>query len=186
MVFEKLRKTAALVVYYTIGTKFPTSPAPTSKIEYLLKRWLLKQIIEQCGEAIVVKHKCYIGNGSSLKVGHRSQLGQNAKIDPNVTIGNDVLMGPNVMLLTIRHAFEDPTVRINRQGTLPLESVVIGNDVWLGARVIVLPGITIKDGAVVGAGSVVTKDVPCNTVVAGNPAKVIRMRGSRSKTAIIQ
>lgn len=176
-------KILALAIYYSIGIKFPTAPAPTYRIGYALRRWLLKAIAEECGQDVIVKGGCYLGTGRNLRVGDRSQLGQNAKIDPDVTIGNDVLMAPDVMILTTRHAFENPEIAINQQGTLPRKSVVIGNDTWIGARSIILPGVTIGNGAVVGAGSIVTRDVPPYTVVGGNPAKIIRPRGSRLEKA---
>ena len=182
--FQKIIKSTALIIYYSIGTKFPTGPAPTSRFGYRLKQFLLKFIAAECGEDIVVKHGCYFGTGNGLKVGDRSQLGQNAKIDPAVTIGKDVLMGPDVIILTTRHAFEDPDTPINQQGVLPIAPVTIGDDVWIGARVVILPGVKIGRGAIIGAGSIVTKNVPQNTIVGGNPAKAIRKRGDRLLKAI--
>ena len=177
--FQKIIKSTALIIYYSIGTKFPTGPAPTSRFGYRLKQFLLKFIVAECGEDILVKHGCYFGTGNGLKIGDRSQLGQNAKIDPTVTIGKDVLMGPDVIILTTRHAFEDPDTPINQQGVLPIAPVIIGDDVWIGARVVILPGVEIGKGAIIGAGSIVTKNVPPYTIVGGNPAKAIRKRGAR-------
>jgi maltose O-acetyltransferase len=180
MILKKICKYVALVIYYTVANKFPTAPAPTSQTGYRLKRLLLRCIAQECGQGVIVKYGCYFGTGQGLRVGSRSQLGQNAKIDPDVSIGDDVLMGPDVMILTTRHAFEAVDVPINRQGCLDRKTVTIGNDVWLGARVIVLPGVHIGDKAVIGAGSVVTKDVPEGAIFAGNPACLKRYRGERA------
>lgn len=176
---NKILKTISLMVYYSIGTKFPTGPAPTSRVGYFLKNTLLKFISDECGDNILIKHGCYFGKGNGLKVGNNSQLGQNAKIDSHVTIGDNVLMGPDVMILTTRHAFENIHIPINQQGVLPISPVIIGNDVWIGARAIILPGVKIEDKAVIGAGSVVTKNVPKGVIVGGNPARKIRHRGDR-------
>lgn len=176
---NKILKSVALIIYYSLGTKFPTGLAPTSRFGYRLKQILLGLIAAECGRDILVKHGCYFGTGNGLKVGDRSQLGQNAKIDPAVTIGKDVLMGPDVIILTTRHAFEDPNTPINQQGVLPIAPVTISDDVWIGARVIILPGIEIGRGAIIGAGSVVTKNVSPGAIVGGNPAKTIRKRGDR-------
>ncbi|MGB5636735.1 MAG: acyltransferase [Waterburya sp.] len=176
---KEILKITSLFIYYSLGTKFPTGPAPTSRIGYLLKQNLLKFVADECGDNVLVKHGCYFGKGNGLRVGNRSQLGQNAKIDPFVTIGDDVLMGPDVIILTTRHAFEDPHTPINRQGVMPIAPVTIGDDVWIGARVIILPGVEIGKGAIIGAGSVVTKNIAPGVIVGGNPATLIRNRGDR-------
>lgn len=87
-----------------------------------------------------------------------------------VTIDDDVLIGPRVTLISVNHV-ENPSQRHN----LITKSVHIKRHAWLGANVTVFPGVTIGENAIVGAGSVVTKDVPDNTVVVGNPAKKLRM-----------
>ena len=88
-----------------------------------------------------------------------------------VKIGEHTLIGPNTHIYTACHCL-DPKKRLNdiEYG----KAVTIGKNVWIGGNCCILPGITIKDNAVIGAGSVVTKDVPANVVVAGNPAKIIK------------
>ncbi len=159
---------------------FPTQPMPSWRFGYWLRRILLKRIIgENCGTGVIVKQKCYIGKGLGLKVGDNSQLGQNARIGPYVTLGNDVVMGPDVVIMTTAHAYENPDIPVRLQGDLPIQPIHIHDDVWIGTRVIILPGVTLGKGAIVGAGSVVTKDIPAYGVAAGVPAKVIRKRELR-------
>jgi maltose O-acetyltransferase len=90
-----------------------------------------------------------------------------------VTIGDKCLFGPNVQIYCPGHPL-DPVLRNGFDGPEYAEPISIGNDVWVGGNAIILSGVTIGDGAVVGAGSVVTKNVESMTVVAGNPAKLIR------------
>lgn len=88
-----------------------------------------------------------------------------------VTIGDHVLLGPAVQIYTATHPLDAPLRRTGIEGAKPIG---IGNDVWIGGGTIVLPGVSIGDRAVIGAGAVVTKDVPADVVVAGNPARVVR------------
>lgn len=85
-------------------------------------------------------------------------------------------MGPDVMIYPSSHLFEKKDLLIREQGYENPKQVIIEDDVWIGARVIILGGIRIKKGAVIGAGSVVTKDVEPFTVVAGAPARKIKER----------
>ena len=104
-----------------------------------------------------------------------------AMLDGNkITIGDRVLLGPNVHLYCPLHPL-DPAERNGLEGPEMCKPITIGNDVWLAGGVIILPGVTVGNGSTVGAGSVVTKDVEPYTVVAGNPARVIRKLEKPSK-----
>lgn len=176
---SQLKKEISLCVYYLFARYLPTQPVPGFRFAYWIRRILVKNIVEQCGENIIVKSNCYLGRGEGIRVGSRSQLGQNSRIGPYTIIGDDVVMGPDVVIMTTSHNFERLDVPINRQGHMQVRPVIIGSDVWIGTRVIILPGVTIGDQAVIGAGAVVTKDVPPRAIVGGNPTRVIRYRGER-------
>jgi galactoside O-acetyltransferase len=92
-----------------------------------------------------------------------------------IEIGENSMLGDKVEIISAQHVFDDPSIPIKLQGSR-YARIEIGSDVWLGAMVIVLPGVKIGDGSVVGAGAVVTKDIPSYSVAAGVPAKVIKKR----------
>jgi acetyltransferase-like isoleucine patch superfamily enzyme len=92
-----------------------------------------------------------------------------------ITIEDDVMLGSGVHIYVADHKFNDTTVAIIGQGHSRSEPVLIERGAWIGAGVIILPGVTIGRNAVVGAGSVVTKDVPGCAVAVGNPARVVRL-----------
>ena len=85
-------------------------------------------------------------------------------------------MGPEVLIMTSSHKFDRIDIPMCEQGDMSPKKVVIGSDVWIGARVIILPGVQIGSGSIIGAGAVVTKDIPPFSVVGGVPAKVIKSR----------
>ncbi len=93
-----------------------------------------------------------------------------------ITLGDDVLLGPGVLLVSNNHEWTDPDRHIRDQG-LRGAPIAVGDDVWIGANVVVLPGVTIGEGAVIAAGSVVRDDVGPYAVVAGAPARVVSRRG---------
>jgi maltose O-acetyltransferase len=120
-----------------------------------------------------VEHVLQLGGG--ISIGSGSGLGVNCSVHGPITIGDNVMMGPDVTILTQTHNIERADIPMGLQG-MRVAKVVIGNDVWIGMRVIIMPGIIIGDGAVIGAGAVVTKDVPAFAIVGGVPAKVIKYR----------
>lgn len=165
-----------LFFYYGIAKFIPMQPVPGYRVGYFIRRYLVRHLFASCGYAVVIKNNCYFGNGSRLSIGDRSQLGQNSRLNGSISIGDDVMMGPDVVIMSTSHAFDDATIPMNQQEDAPEKPVVIGNDVWVGTRAIILPGVTIGDHSIIGAGSVVTKSFPVNSIIAGNPAKLLRNR----------
>lgn len=114
----------------------------------------------------------------NVKLGNNLIFNRNVSITARsgVSLGNDVLLGPNVVINDSNHLFKDRDKPITTQGHTA-EEIVIEDDVWIAANSVILKGVHIGKGAVVAAGSVVTKDVPPYTVVAGVPARKIKNRG---------
>lgn len=133
-----------------------------------------KLILEKCGKCVNIEKGANFP--SSAELGDNSGIGIRAQINGKVVIGKNVMMGPDVCIYARNHAFDRTDIPMNLQGFAPEKPVVIEDDVWIGAKVIILPGVHIGTGAVIGAGAVVTKDVPDYAIVGGNPARILKMR----------
>ena len=145
------------------------------------RKEVLKLLFPDAPETLYVNGPIFLDFGSHTHFGNHVYANSNLTIldEGDVTIGNDVFIGPNVSLLTPLHPLLKEERRRQIRGGKPCEYVrakpiTIGDDVWLGAGVIVLPGVHIGSGSVIGAGSVVTKDIPSDVLAFGNPCRVIR------------
>ena len=170
-----LSRAIALAAYYGFTRHVRTRDSSTS-IGAKLNRLVVPHIFRHCGRDVNIRPGVYFGNGSHISIGDRSMIGEDSIVSSAdaVTIGNDVMMGPQVLIYTANHGMaRGIPMREQPSTTAPVR---IGNDVWIGARAIILPGVTIADGSVVAAGAVVTTDVPDYSIVAGVPARVVRQR----------
>ena len=165
----------ALFLYYALTSRIRSADRSTS-LGAKLNRLVVRGIFRECGQDVNIRPNVYFGSGGHIRIGDRSMLGADSIIGSgtDVTIGEDVLMGPQVLIYTCNHCTE-LGIPIREQ-PFAFQPVVIGDDVWIGARCIILPGVTIGNGAVLAAGAVVAKDVPENAIVGGVPAKVLKMR----------
>jgi maltose O-acetyltransferase len=138
-----------------------------------LRRALLEQLLGSVGDDTAIRPPLYVDYGTNITFGARcfANYGLMALDVARITIGDDVQIGPNVQLLTPTHPLEPGPRRDKWEAA---EAITIGDNVWLGGGVIVCPGVSIGADTVVGAGSVVTKDLPAHVVAVGNPARVIR------------
>ena len=137
------------------------------------RQTLLPQLIGKIGQNSLIEPPFYCSYGQNTYIGDHVYLNFMCTIIDNneVHIGNHVMVGPAVQIYTAAHPIQvDARIR----GLEVAKPIVIEDNVWIGGGAILLPGVRIGRNAVVGAGAVVTKSVPANTVVAGNPARVIR------------
>jgi len=139
-----------------------------------VRNYLVRNYVKSAGPAINIGRNCRISK--NLVIGNGSGVGRNCEINGNVTIGNDVMIGPDVVIYTANHNFSRTDIPISKQGNSPEKPVVIEDNVWIGARVCILPGVTIGEGSVLGACTVVSKDIPPYSVAVGNPARVVKNR----------
>lgn len=165
-----------LAVYWLIAKNLPASTSPGGCLWRSVRGMVAAPLFLEAGKSINIEHGASFGKGNRVSIGDRSGLGINARLDGPVTIGHDVMMGPDVMIFALGHEFTDVEVPMIQQGMTTPRQVVIEDDVWIGARVIILPGVRVGRGSVVAAASVVTKSVPPFSVVAGNPARVVKNR----------
>jgi maltose O-acetyltransferase len=171
----EIRRKLGLALYYGFARYLPSSGA--SRASRWARGVACRLAFQSAGRDINVERNAYFGSGRNVVIGHRSGLGLSAWLSTRggLTIGNDVMIGPEVMIFTTNHRTDRLDLPMREQGATD-EPVVIGDDVWIGARAILLPGIRIGSGAIIAAGSVVTRDVPAGAIVGGNPARLIRLR----------
>ena len=138
------------------------------------RRMLLRAFGAQLASTSGIYASAQIWYPANLKMGERAYIGPGVKVYnvAAITIGDHVSIGPRAQLVTALHPLDDYEAR--RAGWESAAPIVIGDNVWLAAGVIVCPGVTIGDNTVIGAGSIVTKDVPVGVLAAGKPCRVIR------------
>lgn len=165
-----------LVFYYSFACHLPASDTRFGLWGRYIRRWVCRPLFLSMGNAVNVEKGVHFGSGAIVSIGDYSGLGINCRINGPVMIGKDVMMGPDVMIVARNHRFDRVDIPMRLQGEGKPKPVIIDDDVWIGARVILLPGIHIGTGAVIGAGAVVTKDVQNYAIVGGNPARLIKYR----------
>ena len=142
---------------------------------------MLQEMFAEAGEGCYIEpplHSNWGGHHTHLGKGVYANFGLTLVDDTHIYIGDHTMLGPNVVLATGGHPILPQLRERAMQFNLPIR---IGHNCWLGAGVIVLPGVTIGDNTVIGAGSVVTKDIPAGVVAVGNPCRVLRPIGERDR-----
>ncbi len=145
----------------------------SSAADASLRSRLLDDLLGDFGEGSEIRPPMYCDYGSQIHIGARTfvNFGLIALDVARIVIGDDVQIGPNIQLLTPTHPTDAELRRAKWEAAKP---ITIGDNAWLGGGAIVLAGVIVGENAIVGAGAVVTKEVPPNTVVMGNPARVVR------------
>lgn len=135
--------------------------------------YLLQKLFGKVGSNIYIEPKFYCDYGSNIELGDNVYMNFNCVfLDVcKIKVGNNVLFAPNVQVLTATHPLDAKT---RNQGLEFGKSIVIGDNCWIGAGAIILPGITIGKNTTIGAGSVVNRDIPPNVLAVGNPCKVVK------------
>jgi maltose O-acetyltransferase len=168
----------AMYAYHGFARWLPPSRGPLGHVFRAIRVATGGRILGHAGRPINLERGANIGRGRHITLGDRSAIGINASLHGPVHIGSDVMMGPDVMIFALGHATARTDVPMVEQGYIEPSPVVIEDDVWIGARAILLPGITIGHGSIIGAGAVVSRSIPPLSVAVGNPARVVKTRQS--------
>jgi maltose O-acetyltransferase len=182
MVKSQFLRGVLLGIYYVLARHLPQTNSAFGFGTGALRRWLCRGLFREIGRNVNIEHMAYFGRGDELSIGDNSGIGVNCLCTGPIMIGRDVMMGPDVVLMTSRHEFGDTSRPMRTQG-LSCSPVRIEDDVWIGTRAIIMPGVTIQRGAIIGAAAVVTRDVPAYAIVGGIPARVLRYRMQTPQTA---
>ncbi len=172
------RRTFWYVVYYGFAQHLPASYRfqPLGKFAKWCRAKACKRLFRFCGRHVNVEKGANFYTGWEIEIGDNSSLGIDCMVPYDLKVGRDVMMGPYVIIVGENHNSSNREVPMRLQGYKGYPPVLIEDDVWIGARAIILAGITIGKGAIIGAGAVVTKDVSPYAICVGNPARVIKYR----------
>ena len=176
----KLIRYLSRTLYYAFANRIPASESAHGGVYKKIRYFFASRFVENCGKNVNFERGARFD--SELTIGDNSGVGINCLVGGKARIGDNVMMGPECILYSRNHAHDRTDIPMNQQGFEEERPVCVGDDVWFGARVIVLPGVTIGSHCIIGAGAVVTKDVPDYATVGGNPARVLRMRNEMPQT----
>lgn len=169
----------ALILYYAIAYRLPDSSFPGGIFFRRARGQLCQRFFAQVGEGVKIESHVFVADGRYLTIGSASSIGSGSRVYGAV-IGQKVMVAPNVLFLKENHRYDNLDAPIGGQGITELALPVIEDWAWIGERAIILPGRRVGRGAIVGAGSVVTRDVEPFSIVGGNPARPIGQRESGS------
>ena len=170
------------IIYRLLGPFLPESyfgvtvfgKKVSLKFGLYIRRYLAEKIIKDCGNNVNIERKASFH--SDIKIGNNSGIGFKCHIPSGTVIGDNVMMGPEVVMYNRNHKIDNVNLPMNVQGFDEAKPIKICDDVWIGRRVILLPGTCVGTGSVLGAGTVVSKNIPPYSVVVGNPGKIIKSR----------
>lgn len=162
-----------LIMYYLVGIRLPSS---NNRFAKAIRSWLCKGIFKEVGKNVNIEKGVFFGKGTNISIGNNSGIGLKATVQGPLIIEDNVMMGPEVIIYTKNHNIEDTNIPMVNQGETKPKLVHIKDDVWIGARVVILPGVTIGKGSVIGACALITKDVEPYSIMGGVPAKLIKKR----------
>ena len=167
-----------LLLYLAFARWLPATDnaMPGMTIVRRLRSAIGRRCLDSAGCNVNIEHMADFGVGIGISLGNNSGIGLRCRVRGPLAIADDVMMGPEVIILGGGHRFDRTDLPMRLQGSPSPSKTRINNDVWIGARAIIMPGVEIGQGSIIGSGAVVTKDVPPYSIVGGVPAKVIKYR----------
>jgi len=178
-----IKRTFWYVFYYGFAQHLPASYRfqPFGKFAKACRAMSCKRLFRFCGQHVNIEKGANFYTGWEIEIGDNSSFGIDCMIPYDLKVGKDVMMGPYVIIIGNAHRFSNIDVPMRLQGFKDYPPVRIEDDVWVGARAIILPGLKIGKGAIIGSGAVVTKDVPPYAICGGNPAQIIKYRTNQNQ-----
>lgn len=173
-----MKRLLCLMAYYGFAKHLPDSSLPGGELSTRLRSLLCRGFIANAGEGIHVRAGAFLADGRHLYMDDRSSIGPGCRIY-GAKLGFGVVIGPNCVMFKENRAYDDLNKPVGIHGTTPIKLPVVEDHAWVGERALVLQGRRIGKGAIVGAGAVVTRDVPPYAIVGGNPARVIGHRDKK-------
>lgn len=180
---QRLQRRLMLYGYYLFASHLPSRGFPGGESFRRLRQILCRRIFASAGQWINIGSRVFIADGRYIRMGTGSSLGDGSRVY-GIDAGDNVMIGPGCVFHKENHQFGDITQPISEQGYTDIRVPVIEDGAWIGERVIVLPGRRIGEGAIVGSGAVVTRNVNPFEIVGGNPARVIGRRERKSSKPI--
>ena len=167
-----------LLAYYGIAIHLPGPPNPLARLGHATRRVLARSLFRKFGQDVIIGKGVDFNSGIEIEIGSHSNIGQGSWIARDTIFGSHVMTGREIITFSFNHRTDLNGIPFNMQGVTDRRPVIIGNNVWIGARAIILPGVRVGDNSVIGAGAIVTKSFPPNSVIAGNPATIVRYLSS--------
>lgn len=167
-----------LILYYAIARYMPSSHSKYSIGGGKFRLLCCKHIFKYCAPDANIERNATFGNGYGVEIGNRSSIGINCHVPNDIKIGKDVMMGPCCFFVdNITHGYDRVDVpMIEQRSKRIIVRTTIGDDVWIGRQCLILPGKSIGNHSIIGAGCVVSKDIPDYVIAAGNPVRVVKER----------
>ena len=174
-----IKRKIGAAIYYLLARHLPVSYSPLRFGQTRLRRFCGRLMLASCGRDVNIEKGAIFSEKVAL--GDHSGIGINARIHGECHIGRDVMMGEGCVVITRNHGHSRTDIPMRLQGFEPERPVWIEDDVWIGDRVTILPGVRVGRGSILAAGAVVVKNVPEYAVVGGVPARVIQYRDKTAK-----
>lgn len=172
---KNFKKIAGIVLYRTVARYLPASYEKlTGGFSKRFRAFCTRLILDECGSNVNIEKGADFA--LNIKIGNNSGIGKNSIVGAYTQIGDNVMMGEACFIYARNHKTDRLDVPMCIQGFEEYRPVVISDDVWIGARVTILPGAKIGKGVIIGAGAVVTGEIPDYAVVGGVPARIIKYR----------
>ena len=179
IMFAKAKIKIAKFFYYTIAFHLPSSYLPGWEWTRKTRGYFGRFLLDYCGKNINIEPHVRINWGSN-ELGDNSSFGYGSVIGGNTKVGKNVMIGEEFMTIPRNHKTDRIDIPMIEQGFTKPTNIIIDDDVWIGNRVMILPGVHVHSHSIIAAGAVVTKDVPMYAVVGGVPAKIIKYRNSEN------